>query len=81
MMAGLAAAAARGLVGGAGPLVVLVTSAAVFAAVYLLSVLALGVPTPTERAAAREQMDRLLQRCGLRRSLPGLRGIPGEETP
>jgi len=80
-VAGLAAAAARGLVGGAAPLVVLATSAAVFAAVYLLSVLALGVPTPTERTAARAQVERVLQRCGLRRSPPGLRGIPGEEAP
>jgi len=80
-VAGLAAAAARGFVGGAAPLVVLATSAAVFAAVYLLSVLALGVPTPTERTAARAQVERVLQRCGLRRSPPGLRGIPGEEAP
>src|SRR5207247_37011 len=74
VVAGLGAAAARGLVGGAGPLVVLATSAAVFAAVYLLSLLALGVPTPTERAAARGQVDRVLQRCGLRRRPPGRRG-------
>ena len=80
-VAGLAAASARGFVGGAAPLVVLATSAAVFAAVYLLSVLALGVPTPTERTAAREQVERVLQRCGLRRSPPGLRRIPGEEVP
>jgi len=79
-VAGLATAAARGLVG-AGPLVVLATSAAVFAAVYLLSVLALGVLTPTERAAARDQVGRVLQRCGLRRSPPGLREIRGEEAP
>jgi len=53
----------------------------VFAAVYLLSVLALGVLTPTERAAARDQVGRVLQRCGLRRSPPGLREIRGEEAP
>ena len=81
VVAGLAAAAARGFLGGAAPLVILATSAAVFGVVYLLSVLALGVPTPKERTAAREQVDRLLQRCGLRRSPPALRGIPGEEAP
>ena len=80
-VAGLATAAAHVAVAGATPLAVLATSAAVFAAVYLLSVLALGVPTPTERMAAREQVGRVLQRCGLRRSPPGLRGIPGEEAP
>jgi len=80
-VAGLAAAAARGLVGGAGPLAVLATSAAVFGAVYPLAVLALGVPTPTERTAARAQVERLLQRCGLRRSPPALRGLRGEEAP
>lgn len=80
-VAGLATAAAHAAVAGATPLAVLATSAAVFAAVYLLSVLALGVPTPTERMAAREQVGRVLQRCGLRRSPPGLRGIPGEEAP
>ena len=72
-LAGVLAAGVRLLVTEAGPLAVLAASSAVVGVAYVVSVLALGVPTAGERHAVRERALAMLLRVGLDRRTVGVR--------
>jgi O-antigen/teichoic acid export membrane protein len=72
-LAGLLAAGVRLVVAEAGPLAVLAASSAVLGVAYVVSVLALGVPTVGERHAVRERALAMLLRVGLDRRTVGVR--------
>ena len=81
---GLAAAAAaflcflvRSLImtAGARPLAILIVCASVFAAVYLIAIMLLGVPAADEREKMRHSIERLQQFVYLRRSANSVREI------
>jgi hypothetical protein len=71
-VAGVIAGVVRLLVGAGGSLVVLAASGAAFAAVYVASVLALGVVTAAERDALRRRALGIMLRVGLVRREPAL---------
>jgi hypothetical protein len=72
-LAGLLAAGVRLVVAEAGPLAVLAASSAVLGVAYVVSVLALGVPTVGERHAVRARALAMLLRVGLDRRTVGVR--------
>jgi len=73
---GVVATAARLLLAGTGPLAVLVGASATLAAVYVASVVALGVPVSDERDAVRRYARVILGRVGAHRRNAALRDVP-----
>ena len=71
-LGGVAAAVVRAVVAGAGPFAVLITGAAALGAVYVGSVVALGVATEDEREAIRRWASAMLLRVGFDRREPAL---------
>jgi O-antigen/teichoic acid export membrane protein len=71
-LGGVAAAVVRAVVAGAGPFAVLIAGTAALAAVYVGSVVALGVATEDEREAVRRWVSAMLLRVGFDRREPAL---------
>jgi len=74
-LAGVVATAVRLLLTGTGPLAVLVGASATLAAVYVASVVALGVPVSDERDAVRRYARVILGRVGAHRRNAALRDV------